>query len=367
MLRLEKETARTGIRRVLRFPSLPWERIKLSFLAVVLAMVVGVFLILFMGKNPLLAYSALWQGSFGSLDNLAEFTVCTTPLLFTGLSVAVAFRTGLFNIGAEGQFIMGQIGAAWAGYYFAGLPTFVHLPLALLVGMVAGGIWGGVPGYLKAKLKVHEVINTIMMNYVALYFTHYLVMGPLRGHDFLPVTKAVAPTAELWRFGTTRANIGFVLALLAAWLVYWFLWRTTLGYEARAVGFNPQAAEYAGINVPRRMVMAMVLSGALAGLGGAVQVLGVQHRFYDVFTFTGYGFDGIAVALLGSNHPAGVVVGAALFGFLNRGAMVMQSMAEIPKEIINIVTAIVIILVAGEEMARFLLGRKRKVIPDVHH
>ena len=197
------------------------------------------------------------------------------------------------------QFIVGQMGAAIAGYMITGVPAVVHVPLALAAGALAGALWAAVPGLLKAKLGAHEVINTIMMNYIALYFTHYLVIGPLKGHSYLPVTKQVLESARLWRFlPPTRANIGFFIALATAGVVYFILWRTTLGYECRAVGLNAEAARYAGINVERNLVVSMMIGGALAGMGGAVQVLGVQHRFYDLFVFTGYGFDGIAVAML---------------------------------------------------------------------
>ncbi len=337
------------------------ERLWIALAAVLLGMVVGIFFILIVGRNPILGYQALWQASFGSMRDFTELLIGTTPLIFTGLSIACAFRTGLFNIGAEGQFIVGQIATAWAGYFFTGLPTLIHVPLALCFGILAGALWGAIPGYLKAKAGAHEVINTIMMNYIALYFTHYLVNGPLKGHAFLPVTKEILDSAKLWRFmPPTRANAGIIIALLAALFVYWFLWKTTKGYELRAVGFNPLAAEYGGISVARSTVLSMMLAGGLAGLGGAVQVLGIQYKFYDVFAFTGYGFDGIAVALIGNNHPLGVVFSAFLFGFLGRGAMRMQSVASIPKEVISIVSASIIIFIAAEALVKRLVPRFTK-------
>ncbi|NMB24734.1 MAG: ABC transporter permease [Firmicutes bacterium] len=345
-----------------------FERVWISLLAVFLALLVGAVVIVWAGRNPLLAYYALWDASFGSWRGFGEALVSITPLIFTGLSVAFAFRTGLFNIGAEGQLIMGQMGAAVAGYALTGLPAIVHVPLALLAGALVGAIWAGIPGLLKAKLGAHEVINTIMMNYIALYLTHYLVVGPLKGHSYLPVTKQVLDSAKLWRFiPPTRANTGFFVALLMAALVYFILWRTTLGYECRAVGLNSDAAEYAGINVSRNLVFSMMISGALAGMGGAVQVLGVQHRFYDLFGFTGYGFDGIAVALLGNNHPLGVIAGASLFGILARGSQNMQSMAQVPKEIIGIVQAAVVLFITADYLMRKLLYRRRRwgrQVPD---
>ncbi len=334
-----------------------WERVWLSLIAVLLALLVGAVVILWAGRDPLLAYHALWTASFGSWRGFGEALVSITPLIFTGLSVAFCSRTGLFNIGAEGQFIIGQMGAAVAGYVITGMPAVIHVPLALAAGALAGALWAGVPGLLKAKLGAHEVINTIMMNYIALYFTHYLVIGPLKGHSYLPVTKQVLESARLWRFlPPTRANIGFFIALAMAGVVYFILWRTTLGYECRAVGLNQEAARYAGINVERNLVISMMIGGALAGMGGAVQVLGVQHRFYDLFGFTGYGFDGIAVAMLGNNHPLGVIAGASLFGILARGSQNMQSVAQVPQEVVGIVQAAVIIFIAADYIIRRLVS-----------
>jgi simple sugar transport system permease protein len=336
------------------------ERLWIAFVAVMLALFLGAGFISWAGKSPLVGYQALWQGSFGSLQNFGELLVAMTPVVFTGLSVAVAYRAGLFNIGAEGQYIVGEIAAAWAGAAaaFQGWPVWAHLPAALCIGFFAGAAWAAVPGLLKAYRGVHEVINTIMMNWIALYFSHWLVMGPLLANPYLPQTKDILPSAMLWRFlPPSRANLGIVVALLAAVGVWYFMWKTTLGYGIRAVGFNPSAAEYAGIPVARNLTLAMVVSGGLSGLGGAVQVLGVQHKFYDIFSFVGDGFDGIAVALLGNNHPLGVVGAAALFGVFRRGAQLMQTMADIPKEIIGIVTAVVIILVAGDQIIRELTRR----------
>ncbi|NLA58062.1 MAG: ABC transporter permease [Firmicutes bacterium] len=334
-----------------------WERVWLSLIAVLLALLVGAVVILWAGRDPLLAYHALWTASFGSWRGFGEALVSITPLIFTGLSVAFCSRTGLFNIGAEGQFIIGQMGAAVAGYVITGMPAVIHVPLALAAGALAGALWAGVPGLLKAKLGAHEVINTIMMNYIALYFTHYLVIGPLKGHSYLPVTKQVLESARLWRFlPPTRANIGFFIALAMAGVVYFILWRTTLGYECRAVGLNQEAARYAGINVERNLVISMMIGGALAGMGGAVQVLGVQHRFYDLFGFTGYGFDGIAVAMLGNNHPLGVIAGASLFGILARGSQNMQIVAQVPQEVVGIVQAAVIIFIAADYIIRRLVS-----------
>ncbi len=336
------------------------DRLWISLIAVTFGVIVGGVIILSVGKNPISAYGALWKASFGSTRDFGEALVSMTPLMFTGLAVAFAFRTGLFNIGAEGQFIVGQMAAAVAGYAIVGVPSWLHITLALLAGALAGAVWGGIPGYLKARLGAHEVINTIMMNYIALHFTHYLVNGPLKGHAFLPVTQTVSNSAKLWRFfPPTRANTGIFVAIAAAAVVYYILWRTTIGYDCRAVGHSPDAAGYAGINVSRTMVTSMLISGAMAGLGGAVLVLGVQHKFYDLFGFTGYGFDGIAVALIGNNHPVGVLAGSALFGVLSRGSQRMQSVAGVPKEVIGIMQAAIILFVAADEVVRRIVRWRR--------
>lgn len=338
-------------------PGTAAERLIIAAIAVLFGLIVGALFILWVGKSPLTAYAALWSASFGSWNDFGELLVSTTPLIFTGLAVALSFRCGLFNIGAEGQFIVGQIAAAWAGVALAGLPPWLHVFLSLLAGLIAGALWGALPGYLKAARGAHEVITTIMMNYIALYLVNYLVMGPLKGHPFLPQTATIANSAMLWRFlPPSRANDGFFLALLMVGLVYYILWKTTIGYEMRAVGLNQHAARYGGISVAKSTVLSMVISGGLAGLGGAVQVLGVQYKFFSLFAFTGVGFDAIAVALLGANHPFGVLAAAFLFGVLARSATLMQTMADIPKDIIGIIQAVIIVFVAADRIIRGLLG-----------
>jgi simple sugar transport system permease protein len=261
----------------------------------------------------------------------------------------------LFNIGAEGQFFMGALGAAFVGYSITGLPWFIHLPLALLGGAVAGGIWGAIPGYLKAKFGAHEVVNTIMMNWIAFRLSDWLLNGPMKAKGYRPVTPNIEVTAELPRFfpDPLRFNWGFPLALLFAFLVYWFLFKTTLGFEIRAVGANPDAAKYAGMSVVRNFVLVMTLSGMLAGLAGSVQVLGTDHWVGQGFS-AGFGFDSIALALLGKSHPLGVVLAALLFGILRGGATSMQSLAGIPIHIISVIQGMVIIFVAAPSIIRWV-------------
>jgi simple sugar transport system permease protein len=284
-----------------------------------------------------------------------ESLVLSTPYIFAGLSVAVGFRCGLFNIGAEGQFFMGALAAAFVGYSIDGLPAYIHLPLAVLAGALAGAIWGAIPGFLKARFGAHEVVNTIMMNWIAFRLSDWLLNGPMKAGGFRPVTPNVAVTAEIPRFfpDPLRFNWGFVLALVMALVVYWLLFKTTLGFEIRAVGANPDAAKYAGMSVVRNFVLVMTISGALAGLAGTVQVLGVDHWVGQGFS-AGYGFDSIALALLGKSHPFGVVLSALLFGILRGGATTMQSLARIPIHIISVIQGMVIIFVAAPAIIRWI-------------
>ena len=329
------------------------------------------------------AYVALFEGAFGSpariiqaigtlrssgesrelleaLRPFAESLVISTPYIFAGLAVALGFRGGLFNIGAEGQLFVGGLASAYVGYSISGLPWYIHLPLALLAGIVAGAIWGAIPGFLKARTGAHEVINTIMMNYVAFRLTDYLLQGgPMTRPDGLPITPEIKPSSYLPALfpRPMRLHAGFFLALAVAALVYWFLWKTTHGFEIRMVGANPNAARYAGVRITRTTVLTMALSGALAGLAGANQVLGLDHRLVRAFS-TGYGFDSIALALLGNSHPVGVVLSSLLFGFLRGGAARMQSVAGVPVELIRVVQGMVIIFVAAPEIIRGLYRLK---------
>ncbi|MCG2784357.1 MAG: ABC transporter permease [Anaerolineae bacterium] len=332
------------------------------------------------------AYGALFVGSFGSFDRLVEglsvffstgetrqllraiypiteSLVTATPYILTGLSVAIGFRGGLFNIGAEGQFFIGALCSAYVGYSIVGLPAFIHLPLALLAGAAGGAAWGAIPGYLKAKFGAHEVVNTIMMNWIAFRLSDWLLTGPMKASGFRPVTPNVEHTAELPRLfaDPLRFNWGFFLALAMAGLVYWLLFKTTIGFELRSVGNNPDGAKYAGMSITRNIVLVMTLAGGLAGLAGSAQVLGVDRWVGQGFS-AGYGFDSIALALLGKSHPLGVVLAALLFGFLRSGATRMQSMAGIPIDIISVIQGLVIIFVAAPAIIRWIYRLKEKDI-----
>ena len=364
----EKTSRSSDIRQALLIPSL----------AVLTGLIIGAIVIAISGANVFTAYGALFTGSFGSPTELitgiriffstgdtaslvkaiypfTESLVTATPYIFAGLSVALGFRCGLFNIGAEGQFFIGALCSAFVGYSIKGLPAYIHLPLALLGGAAGGAVWGMIPGYLKARFGAHEVVNTIMMNWIAFRLSDWLLNGPMKASGFRPVTPNVQATAELPRFfaDPLRFNWGFVLALLMAYAVYWLLFKTTIGFEIRSVGANPDASKYAGMNIIKNFVLVMALAGGLAGLAGSSQVLGVDHWVGQGFS-AGYGFDAIALALLGKSHPFGVVLAALLFGFLRSGATDMQSMAGIPIDIISIIQGLVIIFIAAPDIIRWL-------------
>lgn len=283
----------------------------------------------------------------------------STPYIFAGLAVALGFRAGLFNIGAEGQLFIGAIFSVWVGYTFTNLPAIIHIPLALIAGAIGGALWGFIPGWLKAKTGAHEVINTIMMNYIAYRLSEYLLRGPLmRPDSFNPVSPFIQPSAELPRFfqSPIRFHLGFFIALGVAWLVYWFMFKTKWGFDLRTVGANSNAAKYAGMNIVLSTILAMSLSGALAGLAGANEVLGLNHNLALAFS-SGYGFDAIALALLGKSHPFGVVLAAILFGTLRNGAIKMQ-VAGIPIDIITIIQALVIVFIAAPAVLRTIYRLK---------
>ena len=331
-------------------------------LAVFTAIVVGGLVIAAVGGNPFAAYIGLFQGAFGSVKAISETAVWATPYIFAGLAVALAFKGGLFNIGAEGQLAFGAVMAAWVGYALPGLlgfnlPAIIHIPLAVGLGALAGALWAAIPGFLKAYTGGHEVINTIMMNYIALNMTSFLLNGPMRDPGLTNVsarTPEIALSARIPPiFSGLRVHWGFVLALLVAFLVWFILWKTRLGFEIRTVGSNPDAAKYAGINVKRTIVLTMALSGFLAGLAGAIEVTGLNYR-HELGFSTGYGFDAIAIALLGKSNPAGVVLAAILFGAMRNGATRMQFLTQIPVDIISVIQALILLFVAADAIIRYI-------------
>ncbi len=330
------------------------------------------------------AYRGLFLGAFGGRQAIANTLVEATPYILAGLAVAVAFKCGLFNIGAEGQLFMGALAAATVGANFLGLPTLIHLPLSLFAGALAGGIWAAIPGYLRARTGAHEVITTIMLNYIAFRLLDYLVTGPLKDPSASALrTPFVASTAQLPRFigaledpsltgGQTyrplivsadpnwnlRLHLGFAIALLAVWGIWWLLNRTTTGFEIRTVGANPEAARYAGMSITKNFVLAMALSGVLAGLAGSGQVLGLEHNVKSLFS-SGYGFDSIAIALLAKSNPVGIIPAAIFWGALNNGRGLMQAQTGISIELIRIVQALTIMFVAADQIVRWIYRLRR--------
>ena len=347
-------------------------------IAVIAAFIIGGIIILAIRDNPFEVYGILLNSAFGLFDARGNFTFdnwgytlfYATPLIFTGLAVAVALRCGLLNIGAEGQLYMGAFAAAWVGLTFTGLPSVLLVPLAIIAAMAAGGIWGAVPGILKARFGSHEVINTVMLNFIALGLLSYLVQYHFKEpSDAIMETHEIVPAARFARFYTLLApfginfpyriplNASFLLAILTCFLVWVFLWKTKWGYELRAAGANPDAAEYAGISVKKQIVLAMALSGAIAGLVGVNEVLGYRYRYYHDFGAS-YGFTGIAVALLGRNHPFGVLLAAILFGALMRGGLFVDIFTEnVSKDLVQVLQAIIILFVAMEYFFRGKLQR----------
>ena len=302
-------------------------------------------------------YTGLLRGALGSQAAIIGTLVRATPYIFAGLAVALAFRCGLFNIGAEGQLLIGSLAAAGVGFRFgeAGLPILIHLPLTLLAGMAAGFAWGAIPGFLKARTGAHEVITTIMLNYIASQSTGYILNGPWKDPSPLNVIAQTPRIAESARLPALLPGLhwGVVLALVVAVGVWYFLWKTTWGFEIRTVGANSAAAAYAGIAVSRNVVLALGLSGLLAGLAGAVQVAGVNYRNTLGFS-AGYGFDSIAIALLGKNTVLGVVLSALLFAILRNGATQMQFRTQISADIISVIQALILIFIAAEQIVRWI-------------
>jgi ABC-type uncharacterized transport system permease subunit len=365
-------------------------------LSVVTALVIGALVIIFTDQtvyqmlgegrigegiaaglsNLARAYGALYEGALGNpykilvaiggvfggeglkpllsaLRGPSDSLVQSVPYIFAGLAVALGFRAGLFNIGAEGQIGVGWLVAVVVGFSFTGLPAVIHLPLAIVVGAVTAGLWASIAGFLKARTGAHEVITTIMLNYVVYRASEWLLCGPLEFAQGTCRTQEIAESAYLPRFLDHPVTVhwGFVLAVVAAVLVGWFLFRTTWGFELRTVGANPNAARYGGMSVGKTYVLAMFLSGCLAGMAGVVQGLGITRNIALGFQ-AGYGFDSIALALLGKSHPVGVTAASLLFGMLRAGAARMQSVAGIPTEIVQIVQALVIIFIAAPPIIR---------------
>jgi len=422
---LARPTTRSALVRML-------DRAKMPALALVTAFVLGAIVIwITSGKfvTILQAYDGLIRGALFKQRGLSESLVATVPYILLSLAVAVGFKSGLFNIGAEGQFYIGAISAAFVGQAFHGLPAIIHLPLTLGAGALGGAIWAGIPGYLKARTGAHEVISTMMMNYVAFRFAEYMVTFPLKDPLATAVqTPRVSSAAELWTFADVparlqdplnalavalvmtflayalirwlfarrlanrlarwgvalavgaitfiglplltrlwwpfsdpydRLHIGLLMAIAAAVGIWWLLWKTTLGFEMRTVGANPNAAKYAGMSMTRNIMLTMTISGALAGLAGTAEVLGVSIcRCLPLFFSSGYGFDSIAIALLANNNPFGILAASFLFGAMRNGADLMELNSGVSKYVISVIQAMLLLFAAAPAVVRWMYRMK---------
>ncbi len=351
-----------------------------TLISILIGLIVGAVILTIAGFNPFEAYRIILFGVFSRPKYIAYTVIYATPLILTGLSVAFAFRTGLFNIGAEGQYIIGALVAAWTGYFWH-LPPVIHVIVVLLVAATAAGLWAGIAGYLKAKYGVHEVISTIMLNWIALYLNNYIVnlevfKRPQSEASYKILDTANIEILEKWKFSDTgRAwlshhpflqdvlkaplNWGFLIAILLIALVWFILNKTTLGYELRAVGFNKFAAEYGGIGVKKSIILSMMIAGALAGVAGALQVIGVTKSVAVLAAMEGHGFDGIAVSLIGSNTAFGSLFAGLLFGIFKYGGPKIQPTLQAPSEVVNIVIGTIVFFIAIPNFIRTVITVRR--------
>lgn len=344
-----------------------YEVILLPIVSVLAALLVGAILILFVGENPIKVYTVFFKNSLFSVTGLGYTMFYATPLIFTGLSVAFGFRCGLFNIGAEGQLYIGAMAVTLVSFWLGDTTAWVTIPVCFLVAFLSGGIWGGIPGFLRAKFGGHEVINTIMMNMIAFSFVNYIILGPFhRENTQILETDYISETARIprlsdwfpWMPESLPLNLGFIVALITCVVVYVVLWKTKWGYEIRAVGISSNVSRYAGINVNMNIIMAMFIAGGFAGMVAIHEVMGYRYTLHDGFS-QGVGFIGIAVALLGRNHPLGVVLAALLFGALSRGSLYLDIQFDnLSKDLVMVLQGIIVLFVATDKLFRKLLRLK---------
>lgn len=344
----------------------------LPVFAAMAALLIGAVMLFFLKVNPVDAYKALWDGAFGSSNAFAETLVKATPLLLVGLGICISFRGDVINIGGEGQMIVGAVLATWVGLTFTGLPGWLTITLSMLAGFLGGAVWGGIPGVLKAYFSVNEILSTVMMNAIAVQLMNFLLRGPMIDPAQAEMASQIPQTARLEeifrlpRLVPTRLHLGSLIAVILAVLVYILLWRTTLGYRIRAVGQNPHASRYAGIKVQRYMVLALLLSGAFAGLAGATQVFGVNYRMITDGSSSGFtgsaGFNGIVAALFGGLHPILTIPASILFGALLVGANKMQRVVQVPSALITALNGLVVVFVVSSEIIRKRRQRRREAV-----
>lgn len=351
----------------------------ITLLSIVLGLFFGAIVLLVIGYNPFKAYSVILVGIFSKPKYLSWTIIYATPIILTGLSVAFAFKTGLFNIGAEGQFIVGSLTAALTGYFIS-LPPILHVPLVILISATVAAFWGSVPGFLKARFGVNEVITTIMMNWIALYLNNFIVLHNTVKREAAEATKKIHDSAMIifaknWKISEsglawreehpffddllrTPANGGFLIAVSLALIVLVVLNRTSLGFSLKAVGYNRDVAEFVGIDVHRNIVSAMAIAGALAGLAGAVQVMGFTREASALSASEGYGFEGISVALIGGNNPIGCILAGLLYGALKYGGAKIQPAIGAPYEIISIIMGSIVLFIAVPKLIRAIRLKK---------
>ena len=344
----------------------------LPVFATLAALLVGAIMLLLLKVNPIEAYRAMWDGAFGSQNALAETLVKATPLLLVGLGICISFRGDVINIGGEGQMIVGAIMGTLVGLTLTDWPGWAVIILALITGFLGGAIWGGIPGVLKAYFNVNEILSTVMMNAIAVQLMNFLLRGPMIDPAQAELASKIPQTARLLdsfrlpRWIPTRLHLGALIAVILAVLVYILLWRTSWGYRIRAVGQNPDASRYAGIKVKNYIVLALVLSGAFAGLAGVMQVYGVNYRMITDGSASGFtgsaGFNGIVAALFGQLHPLGTIPASILFGALLVGANKMQRVVQVPSALITALNGLVVVFVVSSEIWRRRRQKRRMAV-----
>ncbi|WP_343345044.1 ABC transporter permease [Terrisporobacter petrolearius] len=335
------------------------DAVKFSFLSILLGLLVGAIVLTISGNSPIEAYGAMIEGIIGKPKYIAWTIIKATPYILTGLSIAFAFKTGLFNIGAEGQFIIGALVATVVGYSI-NLPAIIHIPLTIILAGLAGGLWGSIAGFLKSKFGINEVIATIMLNWIAFYLSNFMVSSSFISVPNSEASVNIQDSASIgidWLKGlvgpATSVNWGIIISIVLVLVIWFILTKTTLGFELRAVGHNKDAAEYAGIDVGKSILKSMAIAGLLAGVAGAIQVMGVTHNITVLAAQEGYGFDGIAVALIANSNPIGVIFSGLLFGAFKYGGIKMQSVGA-PSEVINIVIGSIVFFIALSNGLRML-------------
>lgn len=340
------------------------QKVGAPIFSILLALALGAGIISVMGFDPVYAYRSLFIGAFGSKNAIGETLLRSTPLLFTALGYAFARRCGIINLGGEGQLYIGALTSSMVGIYVQGLPAFVHLPLTLLAGFLGGSLWGLIVGLLKMRFGASELITTIMLNYIAINIVSYFVTGPMKDltPGVPPQSYPILMSARLPRIlSDTRLHAGILVALLGLLFYYIFLWHTTKGYEIRVIGLNSDAGRYSGMNITKNGLLAIFIAGGFAGLGGCSEIIGIQFRLIQNFS-SNYGFDGVAVALLGSNTPIGMALAGLLFGALNAGSGRMQIFAKVPSAVVQMIQGMIIIFAVATELFKWL--RQKGFLPE---